>query len=143
MVNFTFAFADLDEKQREKIIIAACFHDIGIWPEKTLDYIPPSIKHAKKFLTDNGLEDWNEQIGCIIGEHHKVRKFNNDPLVEVFRKGDLVDFSLGIINLGLPRSFVKDVKSAFPNNGFHKCLVGVAAKWIIRNPLNPIPVLKW
>jgi hypothetical protein len=44
-------------------------------------------------------------------------------LVEVFRKGDLVDFSIGLIKSGLPGSLVKEVKAAIPNAGFHRFLL--------------------
>lgn len=42
-----------------------------------------------------------------------------------------------------PASYVREVKAAFPNNGFHKCLARVATRWIIRHPLNPVPIIKW
>ena len=143
MVNFTDAMADFDEEARKKIAIAGCFHDIGIWPTRTLDYLKPSEKRAEEFLAVNGTAEWQPQISEMICEHHKLRAYKRDPLVEAFRKGDLVDFSLGLFKCGLPRSFVNEVKSAFPNAGFHRCLVGVASKWIIRNPLNPIPVVRF
>ena len=47
---------------------------------------------------ETGREGWSEQIALMIEWHHKVRPYRNErfPLVEVFRKGDLVDFSLGV-----------------------------------------------
>lgn len=143
MVNFTYAIGEFDEESRRKIAIAGCFHDIGIWPERTLDYLEPSAYWARRFLAANDLEHWQPQIRDMICQHHKLRTFKSDLLVEAFRKGDLVDFSLGIFNCGLPRSLVSEVKAAFPNAGFHKCLVGIAARWIVRHPLNPVPVLKF
>lgn len=143
MVNFTYAMGNLDEESRRKIAIAGCFHDIGIWPERTLDYLEPSADRADKFLAENGLSEMRPQIREMICQHHKLRSFENDPLVEAFRKGDLVDFSLGVFKCGLPRSFVSEVKAAFPNAGFHKCLVGIASRWIVRHPLNPVPVLRF
>jgi hypothetical protein len=143
MVNFTYAMDDFDEESRRRIAIAGCFHDIGIWPERTLDYLEPSAGRADEYLAENGLSDTQPQIREMICQHHKLRSFERDPLVEAFRKGDLVDFSLGIVKCGLPRSFVSEVKATFPNAGFHKCLVGVASRWIVRHPLNPVPVLKY
>ena len=32
-----------NDEEREKIIIAGCFHDLGIWANGTLDYLPPSM----------------------------------------------------------------------------------------------------
>ncbi len=143
MVNFTLAFADLDEEERKKVIIAGCFHDIGIWPGNNFDYLPPSIGRAKEYLGRNGMGEWSDEITRMIGEHHKVRRYTDAPIVEAFRKGDLVDFSLGIVKNGLPSSYVRDVKAAFPNAGFHRNLVKVAAGWFCRHPLNPVPVIRW
>ncbi|MEO5857807.1 MAG: hypothetical protein ABIR33_02545 [Pyrinomonadaceae bacterium] len=65
-----------------------------------------------------------------------MRVYKADTVVEAFRKGDLVDFSFGLFKCGLPGRFVSEVKAAFPNAGFHRCLVGIASRWIIRHPLN-------
>jgi hypothetical protein len=144
MVNFCFALREFTPEQREKIVIAGCFHDLGIWPDNTFDYLPPSIALAKDFLQTHGLEKWSVEIETMIDQHHKLRNYDHgEPTIEVFRRGDLVDFSLGIVKCGLPRDYVKKVKQQFPNAGFHKHLVGVAGRWICRHPLNPIPVLKW
>lgn len=143
MVNFTFAMGEFDDETRRKIAIAGCFHDIGIWPTRTLDYLEPSAKRAEDFLAENGVENWQTEIREMICQHHKLRSYKSDPLVEAFRKGDLVDFSLGVFKCGLPRSFISEVKAAFPNAGFHRCLVGIAGKWIIRHPLKPVPVLRY
>ena len=143
MVNFTYAMEEFDQEARKKIAIAGCFHDIGIWPSRTLDYLDPSANRAGEFLAENGMGNWQPEIREMIRQHHKLRAYKNDPLIEAFRQGDLVDFSLGLFKCGLPRSFVHEVKAAFPNAGFHKCLAGVASRWIIRHPLNPIPVARF
>ena len=143
MVNFCFAFDELSTEEEEKIILAGCFHDIGIWTAETFDYIPPSIDAALEQLKRVNRTDWSEQIAQMIGEHHKIRRIKTDKLTEIFRKGDLVDFSLGTMKCGLDPSFVKDVKARFPNCGFHAGLLRTAAKWIVRHPLNPVPVIKW
>jgi hypothetical protein len=61
-----------------------------------VDYIPPSVSEAKKYLLETGRQEWSEEIGLMIEMHHKVRKYKTHryPLVERFRKGDLVDFPL-------------------------------------------------
>jgi hypothetical protein len=144
MTNFCFALGkDYRAEDREKIIIAGCFHDIGIWTAGTFDYLPPSTLAARQYLTDNNLEEWIPEIGLMIDQHHKLGAYQDNPLVETFRKGDLVDFSLGVVKCGLPKTYVKSVKKQFPNAGFHKGLVKLAGGWICRHPLNPVPVLKW
>ncbi|HEY8558908.1 MAG TPA: HD domain-containing protein [Pyrinomonadaceae bacterium] len=145
MVNFCFA---LDEnfgaEEREKIVVAGCFHDIGIWTGgRTLDYLPPSIDAARAYLSQNKLEKWIPEITRMIDEHHKLRECRGDRLTEVFREGDLVDFSLGLFKCGLPKNYVAAVKKQFPNNGFHKFLARLAGGWICRHPLNPLPIVRF
>jgi hypothetical protein len=79
----------------------------------------------------------------LIDEHHKATKYEKDPLVEAFRKGDLSDFSLGLITFGLPLDFVSKVQEQFPNNGFHWKLSKDAFAWFSSHPLTPPPFLKW
>lgn len=145
MINFCFAFRDCTEEERTKIIIAGCFHDLGIWGADTFDYLPPSIALAKTYLQEHNLEAWIPEIELMIDMHHKLRKYADDryPLVEVFRKGDVVDFSLGIVSCGLPRSYIQSVKKQFPNAGFHLRLVQLELGWLPKHPLNPLPVFKW
>lgn len=145
MINFSFALHDFNDEEREKIIIAGCFHDLGIWSDNTFDYFPPSIVLAEDYLKQNDLEQWIPDISLMIDLHHKLRKYKDEPspLVEIFRQGDLVDFSLGIVKCGLPGTYIKSVKKQFPNAGFHKRLVKLAGRWFCRHPLNPVPVLKW
>ncbi len=143
MVNFCFAQGDFDAEQKEKIVIAGCFHDLGIWSADTFDYLPPSIVLANEYLRRTGRGAWQDEIATMIDLHHRIRKCDDGSLVEVFRRGDLVDFSLGLIKCGVPSAYVRDVKRAFPNKGFHKQLVRRACTWTLRHPLNPVPVLKW
>ena len=145
MINFCFAQRSFNDEEREKIIIAGCFHDLGIWANDTFDYLPPSEALAADYLEQNNLKRLIPEIELMIDTHHKLRKYQDieQPLVEVFRQGDLVDFSLGIVKCGLPKTFIKSVKNQFPNAGFHKRLVKLAGKWFCRHPLNPLPILKW
>ena len=144
MVNFCFALKPCSEEEREKVMIAGAFHDIGLWTGKTLDYIPPSIPPAIEYLKRHGLENWSNEISLMISEHHKLRQYvGSFPLVELFRKGDLVDFSLGMVTFGLPKEYVSQVKAEIPNAGFHANLVRLSAKWFVKHPFNPAPMMKW
>ena len=145
MIHFCFALHVCTDEERQKIIIAGGFHDLGIWTNSTIDYLSPSIALAKEYLKQNNLEPWIPEIELMIDMHHKLRKYQDDryPLVEVFRRGDLVDFSLGVVKWGLPKSYIKRVKEQFPNAGFHKRLVQLAGGWFSRHPLSPPPFMKW
>lgn len=145
VIHFCLALKACNQAEREKIIIAGVFHDIGIWIKDTVDYIPPSLPPATEYLKSRNLPDWSAEIELMITEHHKIRPYRDKtyPLVEVFRQGDLVDFSLGLFKFGIPEGYIEDVGIRFPNAGFHKSLGKRAVKWFIRHPLNPLPMLKW
>jgi hypothetical protein len=144
MVNCCLALQECDKETKNKLMIAAAFHDIGIWTEKTLDYLPPSVTPALAYLQENDLQQWTEEITLMIAEHHKLSEYSNQeyPLVELFRKGDLVDFSLGMIRFGLPKAFIRELKKTYPNAGFHRRLMKLGGLWLIRHPLNPLPMMK-
>lgn len=145
MINFCLFLRECTEEEREKIIIAGAFHDIGIWIEDTVDYIPPSLPPAIEYLKNRNLEAWSEEIGLMISEHHKIQEYRDEtyPLVEIFRCGDLVDFSFGMIKFGIPETYIKEVKAKFPNSNFHKNLGKRAVKWFFKHPFNPAPMMKW
>lgn len=144
MLNFCFALHACHAEAREKLIIAGCFHDLGIWTSNTFAYLPPSMALAKTYLQQNQLEPWIAEIELMIALHHKLSRYQDAryPLVEIFRKGDLVDFSLGLVKCGLPKAYIQSVKSRFPNAGFHKRLVQLEVGWVSRHPANPLPVFK-
>ncbi|MBK5969314.1 MULTISPECIES: hypothetical protein [Thiorhodovibrio] len=128
-----------------KLAIAAAFHDLGLWSDQTVDYLPPSVERARQWLAENDLSDWSEEIGLMIAMHHKLRPYRDPrfPLVELFRKADLVDFSLGLFRGGLPSGFVKQLKAEIPNAGFHRFLLAGAKDWFLRHPFSPPPFMKW
>ncbi|MGV2391376.1 MAG UNVERIFIED_CONTAM: hypothetical protein LVR29_34520 [Microcystis novacekii LVE1205-3] len=73
----------------------------------------------------------------MVEMHHKVRTYKTDryPLVELFRRGDLVDFSLGFFKFGIPPAYVSEVKKAIPNNGFHRFLIKGARAVVCKTSL--------
>lgn len=132
------------ETTRQKIAIAAAFHDLGIWTDHTFDYVPPSERLAQGYLVQAGHADWGPEIGAMIHEHHKLTRYRANPtwLVEAFRRADLVDVSRGIITFGLPRKFLRQILSAFPNAGFHKRLIQLSLRRFLSHPLNPLPMYR-
>ncbi len=145
VLNFCFALRPCSEEERRKLIIAGAFHDIGIWSDGTVDYLPPSIDQAKLYLTEHDLADWIPEVEIIIDLHHKVLPYPGviSPLVEIFRKADLADFSLGMVKGGVPGATVRAAKAAYPNAGFHRRLVQLAGGWFAKHPLSPPPFMKW
>ena len=145
VLNFCFAFHQCEGDDQEKLIIAACFHDLGMWPDDIVDYIAPSIALAQGYLSQRGKSHWSAEISEMIDLHHKFRSVRNSQfaLVEVFRKGDWVDATQGLRRFGLPGADVKAVQSVFANLGFHNNLMRLAWGEFKRHPLNPLPMMKW
>jgi hypothetical protein len=145
VIHYCFALQECHSDDREKVLIAASFHDLGIWTDRTFDYLQPSIALANEYLSANELTQWTTEIGCMIEWHHKVRRHHDDanPLIETFRKSDLVDVSWGLVSCGIPAADLKRIQNAFPNGGFHKRLVKLAAAWVLRHPFSPLPIVKW
>lgn len=143
--NFCLALHPCEKDSRQKIAIAACFHDIGLWSDHTVDYLPPSMAQARAYLTRSGQDGWSSEICRMIEMHHKIRPCTDEifPLVEVFRQADLVDFSLGLARSGLDGGYVKAVRNAIPNQGFHRFLLGLAGQWFRAHPFQPPPFMKW
>lgn len=145
MIHCCFALHNCNAEERDKVIIAGCFHDLGLWTEKTVDYLPPSVLLARAYLEVKNLQQWSTEIELMIDMHHKIRQYTDEqyPLVEVFRKADLAGFSLGMIKGGVTAEVITELKAAFPNAGFHMLLLREQGKWLIKHPLNPFPIMKW
>ena len=96
VVNLCVAMAGRNEL--EKIAVAAVFHDLGIWTNRTFDYIAPSIALAHDYLVAHAREDWTAEIEGMIADHHKITPSTADPdsLVEAFRRADWIDVTRGL-----------------------------------------------
>ena len=143
MVLYATTLENLDNIALEKVIIAGVFHDIGIWTTGTVDYIDPSEAEAIKYLQATNKSELQSDVVEMIRYHHKIRSIKNNPLAELFRKADLVDFSWGIIKHGVKRDTIKTTKKLFPNAGFHKKLVALTIGQLKKDPLHPLPMMKF
>lgn len=145
VVNFCAELlGDREPETLEKLSIAAAFHDLGIWTDGTFDYLDPSESRALAYLRERGCEEWAPEIGAMVQEHHRVRTARvGGALAEAFRKADWIDVSLGLLRFGLPGAFVRDVRTAFPNAGFHRRLVQLSLGQLLRQPWKPMPMMKW
>jgi hypothetical protein len=57
-----------------KLAVATVFHDLGIWTNKTFDYIAPSIALAGEYLAAHGRAAWIAEIEGMIADHWCVRQ---------------------------------------------------------------------
>ncbi|MEC5398565.1 hypothetical protein [Uliginosibacterium sp. H1] len=130
------------------VLIAAAFHDIGIWTDQTFDYLAPSAARAQHYLQQHGLAaELGAQVHALIVHHHKLRPFVDDApwaaSVERWRRADLVDLSLGLIRSGLSRAQVSAIRERFPDAGFHRRLAVLTLRQFCRTPWRPLPMLRW
>ncbi len=128
----------------EAVLVAAAFHDLGIWTDDTFDYLGPSERLAARYLETHGIE-LAPEVRAIILEHHKLTPYRGPfaATIEPFRCADLVDVSLGVVRAAVPRTRVRAVRAAFPSAGFHRRLVALTCRQLVRTPLRPLPMLRW
>jgi hypothetical protein len=145
VVNLCLAIEGDRRVELEKIAVAAVFHDLGIWTNKTFDYIAPSVALARAYLAARGLADWIPEIEAMIADHHKVTPSRAAPhsLVESFRRADWIDVSRGVRRFGVPRTFIAAVVATWPSAGFHRRLVTLTLDRFRKHPLTPLPMVKW
>lgn len=132
------------EEVQQRIAIAACYHDIAVWLNPTMDYLEPSCRRMELDLSKRDREGWKSEITAMIMFHHKLTPYHgeHEVLVEAFRRADLVDVSLGVMRSGVPKQYYKDVAQRFPNLGFHTGLAKALLRWGLRHPWNPLPMMK-
>lgn len=144
VANLCIGFASRDPDTVHKIAIAAALHDMGIWTNKTFDYLPPSIELARTHLERIGKAEWAPEITTMILEHHKVSPYRGraDWLVESFRKSDWIDVTWGTLSFGVPRAELRELHRRWPDAGFHMGLVKQELKQLRAHPLNPLPMFR-
>lgn len=142
---FACALAGTDGDKRQKLAIAAAYHDLGIWTDGTFDYLEPSKLLARAYLESTGRAEWANEIEAMIEEHHKVSPWSCKPgwLVEPFRQADWIDVTFGARNFGLPRRYILEIQRRYPNAGFHPALARLTFERMKTHPKDLLPMFKW
>jgi predicted hydrolase (HD superfamily) len=140
--NFAVPYININEDENT-LSIASAFHDLGIWTNNTFNYLQPSMDLAKKYcLAYNTAPDKTAEIITIIEQHHKLTRVKTSLPAEIFRQADLIDLTLGLIRKGRTVTYIRTVKKAFPNKGFHLYLLKIFLKNLFQHPLKPLPMYK-
>ncbi|MDF2446836.1 MAG: metal dependent phosphohydrolase [Moraxellaceae bacterium] len=124
--------------------VAAVYHDIGIWSDRTFDYLAPSSTRAEAYLRQHGHEALVPVVDAMIQQHHKLRPAGSahDP-VEIFRRADWVDVTLGLLHFTISRADYRALLRRHPDAGFHWNLVKLTGRRALTNPLSPLPMFRW
>jgi hypothetical protein len=128
-----------DAASDDLLAAASAFHDLGIWSDRTFDYLAPSVARATEFCREREIDAG--VVARAIELHHALRA-PRGPLEDAFRRADLVDVSRGWLRAGLDRAFVRELVATWPYAGFHGIIVRAALAWIVRHPLRPLPMLR-
>jgi len=141
---YNFAIQSItNQKDIKTLSIATAFHDLGIWTNKTFDYIKPSIDLAKQYCLINSIDtETIVEIELIIENHHKLTRIKKNELAEIFRQADLIDLTLGLIRKQIGKKNIRNIKNTFPNKGFHLNLCRLFIRNLFLNPLRPLPMYK-
>lgn len=145
VANLCAASAPGSPEAIEKIAIASAFHDLGIWTDRTFDYLDPSIRLARDYLVAAGRADWVPEVTAAIGEHHRIRRYDgvHASLVEPFRRADWIDVSGGLLASGSRRALYRATVARWPWAGFHGLLARFELRQLRTHPRHPLPMLKF
>ena len=141
--NFARSVSSWAPDDEDKAAIAAAFHDLCVFDG--LDYLEPSIGEAARYLRATNREEWDREVALMIAFHHRVRPYRGEDarLVEPFRRADWNDFTMGLVNAGIPRDLRKAADAELPVSDFvPKALLRLALGWLPRHPLRPAPVFR-
>lgn len=61
---------ELGEEDSQKLQIALAFHDLGLFTDNTVDYLPPSMTLADEYHTKQA--KFRDEILLMIEQHHKI-----------------------------------------------------------------------
>ena len=145
VVNLAWAAGDGDDAAFERLVIAAAFHDLGIWTARTFDYIDPSLALAREHLRHAGRDLWQDEVAAMIANHHRVCACADacGAAAERFRRADWADVTRGWLGQGFDSALLADTRRVFPARGFY-CGVARRALWrCVTHPLRPLPMLRW
>jgi hypothetical protein len=143
VLNFARALTPGAADRDDKLAIAGAFHDLEAFG--SLDYLAPSIRAQDAWLRETGRAAWADELALVVAEHHRMTPYRgaHAPLVEAFRRADLVDVSQGLVRGGLTRAYVREVRAAFDVGNFFTKVVPLAlVKRVATHPWDPMPHLR-
>ena len=144
VLSYALHFLGGQSPDREAIETALVYHDLGLWSDKKLAYLEPSIERVK---VDNEAEQWGHDpqlLTDIIYWHHKVTAFRgpNSEIVNAVRKADWIDATAGLVRKGMPKACIRNVTAAIPVAGFYDTLKRIGPELTGSMPKSVAALLK-
>ncbi|MGF1562034.1 MAG: phosphohydrolase [Geminicoccaceae bacterium] len=120
VLTYSLYFLGRDHQHRQAVETALVYHDIGMWSDKELAYLQPSIERV---LEANARDGWGldgSLMSAIIRYHHKVFPYRGPhaETVNAVRRADWIDATGGKVRMGVPRTEIARVLAAIPEQGF-------------------------
>ncbi|MFY0608010.1 MAG: hypothetical protein JXR10_14925 [Cyclobacteriaceae bacterium] len=140
---YYYAITLLLMKESKKLAIAAAFHDLDIWTGGSMDYLSGSEDLARKYLDKSDFGLLPDQIAFIIKQHHQLTRIKGDVEAEAFRKADLIDLTSGFIQFNIPMCLILTIEKTYPRERFTRIIAKKTLRHSLKNPLNPLPMIKW
>jgi hypothetical protein len=107
---------------REVVVCASWLHDAGLYPGAATRqaYVSDGRVLTIKLLAQQGWTDERLRLcGDAVERHHELSsQWRRGVEVELIRRADLVDLSQGFVRFGLSRSWLHDLRSSIPVDGF-------------------------
>lgn len=108
----------------EVSLVAGLLHDIGLYEGASGGgvYVSDGAEYTRRFLADR--PDWPQgRIAlCVnaVERHHELRsQWEAGPEVELLRRADLFELSLGAIGFGTDRAWRRRLFAAVPRSGLY------------------------
>jgi len=146
MLNVILLLSRNEPDRQQKVEIALAFHDLCVFPRRTLDYLGASARLAGNHLANVGRTEWIEPVELMIRMHHKITPYRGPHanLVEAMRKADWIDVSFGALRFGIPRDWVQKLHRALPLHSFYpRTLVPLIVRHVVSHPTRPLPNFRW
>jgi hypothetical protein len=107
---------------RELVVCASLLHDAGLYPGAATRqaYVSDGRVLAQELLAELGWTgDRLRLCGDAVERHHELTpQWGRGAEVELIRRADLVEVSQTLVSFGLPRPWLRTMRSDIPVDGF-------------------------
>jgi hypothetical protein len=129
VLTYAMHFMHGEERWRRPFAFALAYHDAGMWTDRNLAYLDPSIAAAEAARRDHAADLPARLIRDLILWHHKLTPYRGPEAaaVNALRKADWIDASQGMVTKGIARADIARVNAALPALGFPEMLMRLAS----------------